>query len=101
MQTIRANTTAIVTTREVSQARRRRTTACKETSMSVNSELAALNSLGNMSLEGSIADRGVNTGVLSSGHGVSFDGDATNSLGRISDAGSVPYADKSNYDEPT
>ena len=69
--------------------------------MSVNSELAALNSLGNMSLEGSIADRGVNTGVLSSGHGVSFDGDATNSLGRISDAGSVPYADKSNYDEPT
>ena len=42
--------------------------------MSVNSELAALNSLGNMSLEGSIADRGVNTGVLSSGHGVSFDG---------------------------
>ena len=69
--------------------------------MSVNSELAALNSLGNMSLDGSIADRGVNTGVLSSGHGVSFDGDATNSLGRISDAGSVPYADKSNYDEPT
>ena len=69
--------------------------------MSVNSELAALNSLGNMSLEGSIADRGVNTGILSSGHGVSFDGDATNSLGRISDAGSVPYADKSNYDEPT
>ena len=69
--------------------------------MSVNSELAALNSIGNMSLEGSIADRGVNTGVLSSGHGVSFDGDATNSLGRISDAGSVPYADKSNYDEPT
>ena len=69
--------------------------------MSVNSELAALNSLGNMSLEGSIADRGVNTGVLSSGHGVSFDGDATNSLDRISDAGSVPYADKSNYDEPT
>ena len=69
--------------------------------MSVNSELAALNSLGNMSLEGSIADRGVNTGVLSSGHGVSFDGDATNRLGRISDAGSVPYADKSNYDYPT
>ena len=69
--------------------------------MSVNSELAALNSLGNMSLDGSIADRGVNTGVLSSGHGVSFDGDATNSMGRISDAGSVPYADKSNYDEPT
>ena len=69
--------------------------------MSVNSELAQLNSLGNMSLEGSIADRGVTTGVLSSGHGVSFDGDATNSLGRISDAGSVPYADKSNYDEPT
>ena len=69
--------------------------------MSVNSELAALNSLGNMSLEGSIADRGVTTGVLSSGHGVSFDGDATNSLGRISDAGSVHYAERSNYVDPS
>lgn len=50
--------------------------------MSVNSELAALNSVGNGQL-GNLPDSGVSTGFNASGYGVSFDADATNSLGSI------------------
>lgn len=54
--------------------------------MSINSELAALNSVGNGRL-GDLPDRGCETGCEGDSHGADYSGEATNRLGAI-DAGS-------------
>ena len=50
--------------------------------MSVNSELAALNSVGNGQL-GNLADKGTETGCEGDSHGVSYEVDSINRLGKI------------------
>mgnify|MGYP000143745381 CR=1 FL=1 len=50
--------------------------------MSVNSELAALNSVGNMSL-GNLSNAGTETGCEGDAHGVDYSTDAINRLGSI------------------
>ena len=62
--------------------------------MSINSELADLNRTGN-GLIGDLRDAGVSTGFQGGSHGVSFDVDQTNSLGRI-DASSDPFTTRIN-----
>lgn len=54
--------------------------------MGVNSELAALNSVGNMSL-GNLPDRGCEAGCEGDTHGADYSGEAVNRMGSI-DAGS-------------
>lgn len=50
--------------------------------MSVNSELAALNSVGNGQL-GNLADKGTETGCEGDSHGADYSGEAINRLGSI------------------
>lgn len=50
--------------------------------MGVNSERAALNSIGNMSL-GNLPDRGTETGCEGDSHGADYSGEAINRLGSI------------------
>ena len=50
--------------------------------MGVNSELAALNGVGNGQL-GNLADKGTETGCEGDSHGVSYEVDATNRVGKI------------------
>ena len=50
--------------------------------MGVNSELAALNRVGNGQL-GNLDDKGTETGCEGDSHGVSYEGGATNRLGSI------------------
>lgn len=58
--------------------------------MSVNSELAALNSVGNGQL-GNLPEKGTETGCEGDTHGADYSAEAINRLGAI-DASSDPYS---------
>lgn len=66
--------------------------------MGINSELAALNGVGNGQL-GNLADKGTETGCEGDAHGVSYGVDAINRLGSINASSDTNSARRFGIDE--